>query len=238
MKKILAISLFIIIVGCSFITMQPAFIRPDSDAELTVTDVKVKLIGIGEYAFTQVNGNFYSPVGTPTTTANFEKLYNNDVYVNDIPTMFSFADSTYQIIDTTLNTSVNNNFSWEFPDLANSNNIIQYTTTKPITRVSQFDLSGLTSVSRSSGFSYSHSLIQADSITYVLGTDSLTSLKKTVYTQSYGVSFSPTELSGLTASNEGAFLILVFNTMPKLYNGKKYYFQNNSMVMAMPLPVN
>lgn len=238
MKKTIAFSAAVITLCCSFGTMPSLFIREDADAELTVTDVKVKIIGATEFSFTQVNGNFYKRYTTPGSLSIHEKKRNAFVYVNDVPTMFSLTDSTYKMVDSTLNASVNSNFTWKFPDLSDSSTILQYTTTKPITRVSQFSLSGVSSVSKSSGFSYAHPLVQADSILYLLGADSLTSVKKMVYNQSYGVTYSSMELSGLTTTNEGTFMIFVFNTMPKTYNGKRYYFQNNSTAIVMPLPIN
>ncbi|MES2133451.1 MAG: hypothetical protein V4506_13975 [Bacteroidota bacterium] len=231
----------VILICSSFKPIGPIFVTADADAELIISDVKVKIIGLSEFTFTQVNGNFYNQVSSQNSFLSQndkEKLFNNDVYVNSVSTMFSLVDSTYKIVDSTLMTSPNDNFTWEFMDLTDTNTIIQYTTTKSITRASQFDLLPITTVNKSLGFSYSHPLVQADSITYLLGADSLTSIKKTVYNQSYGVTYSAAELNTLTTTNEGAFMILVYNTMPQIYNGKKYYFQNNSVVMVMPLPIN
>lgn len=233
--------MFIILFFSSFKKVQFIFIANDADAELVMADVKVRIIGLSEFTFTEATGNFYTHPSGMNYLVNQsikEKLYNRDLYVNNKSTMFSLSDSTYKMVDSTFTTSLNDNFTWEFLDLTDTNTIIQYTTTKPITRVSQFNLSNVNSIDKSAGFSYSHPLIQADSIVYLLGTDSLTSIKKTVLNQSYGITYTPTELNNLQTSNEGAFIILIFKSMPQTYNGKKYYFQNNSSVMVLPLPIH
>lgn len=229
--KYATLAMIVIFILSAFGTPPVQNYLSDADGDFVMANVKIRIIGDDEYSFTMANVNFYAE-------SSGLKTYNYEVYADSVGLMYAGSDTTYKYVDPIFSNPGINNFTWSFVDLANSENTIQYTTTKDLARVDSFDLSGVNSVSLTTGFSYSHPTVYADSIVYVLGADSLTSVKKTFTGHSSGVSFSSMELTTLHTNPNGAFIILIFNTMPQSYNGKKYYFQNNSTAMVMPLPIN
>lgn len=211
----------------------------DADGDLIISEIKMRIIGNNEYKFTQAMANFYVNISSSSSfmlnTSN-NKLFNNALYVNSTEIPYNIVDSTYKLaLDTTLENKTN--FTWHFLDLTDTNNVINFTTTKGLNRLDNFNLSIINSVSKSAGFTFSHPTITADSIIYVLGSDSLQSVKKKVIGQSSGVTFTSSELNNLANTSTGGFVILTFNIMPQTVNGKKYYFQNNSLATVMPLPI-
>lgn len=226
------------IIVATIITILSSFMPPIAsvypngvDGEFVMANVKVRIIGLDEYNYTLATSNFYD-------VRNMTKEYYYEVYVDSISLMFANTDTTYKYVDSTFMDINRHEFTWSFVDLTDTNSTIRYTTTKALARVDSFNLSTVNSITKTNGFSYSHPLVHADSIVYVLGADSLTSLRKTIVGQSSGVIFTPTELNALANTNQGAFIIMIFNVMPQTYNGKQYYFQNNSTAMVMPLPIN
>ncbi|HWY09880.1 MAG TPA: hypothetical protein VN026_01075 [Bacteroidia bacterium] len=234
-KKYTFLKTGIIILACvtSGFVLSPTHNYPiDADAELVVSEFKMRVIGNNEYHFSKAYSTFYS-----NGYSNITKTFNGFLSVDDRPLAYSRIDTTYKSsFDSLL--MLSNNYTWEFMDLTDTNNLMRFTTTKAINRLTNVDLTTINSISKSSGFSFTHPLIQADSIVYVIGADSLTSVRKRLFSQSTGVMFTPSELNGLNNTTTGAFLMIVFNMMPQTYNGKKYYFQNNSIATVMPLPIN
>ena len=201
----------------------------DADAELVVAELRVINIGNVDYSITQAYSVFYERVGHPSTKI---KMFNSESYCDSIPLTFAIKDSTYLMIDT--NFYHRTNYNWQFTDITDTNTIIQFSTTKPIVRVGNFS-ANINNVDKNIGFAYTHPQVIADSIIYVIGSDSLTSIKKTIVGSSNGVTFSHTEVSGLNNTADGTLLIVIFNMMPQVYNGRKYYFQNNSTFIATPI---
>lgn len=227
----------LVLISFGFVILPINNYPADADADLIMSEIKIRLIGNNEYKFTQAYANFYSNNSSSSfLSSSGVKINNGIVMVGNTQIPFISTDSTYKLaLDTTLENKLN--FVWSFLDLTDSNNVITYSTTKALNRLDYVDLSLVNSVSKSTGFSFYHPPIIADSIIYLIGSDSLQSVKKKVLLQSNGVVFTPTELSSLANTTTGSFVILVFNIMPQTFAGKKYYFQNNSIASVMPLPI-
>lgn len=203
----------------------------DADAELVVAESRVITTDNADYCFTQAYSIFYDRVNQSTVI----KKFNGEAYCDSVPLAFSKIDSNYVMLDSSFYNR--SNYNWQFTDVADTNVIVQYSTTKPIARVANFS-PNVGNIDKNNGFSYGHPIVYADSIVYIIGADSLSNVRKKLTGNSTGVSFSHTELSSLNSSNEGTLIILIYNMMPQVYNNRKYYFQNNSIFIATPVIIN
>jgi hypothetical protein len=210
----------------------------DADAELAMVKTKIMVLGTQTLDFTIATA-FFKKVENNNTlllapnklkTANFEVKCNNTLL------NFSRFDTSYLSIDTVFKSLTS--YDWRIYDLTDSNTVIDYTTSKPVSNVSNFTFTQSPSINRSNGFNYNHPIIYADSIVYLLGTDSITHVKKTILNQSNGVNFTSAELSALNTYNNGSLAIIIFNAMPQVVNNRKYYFQNNGLFVVSPLQIN
>ena len=196
----------------------------DADGIFYVTQTRFLMVGVGDYSIYGARSSFYSSTGD-TSTGHFI----GNVTLNDSNALFYWRDSTYKSFGMDL--SNDTSFQWQFDDPNSSPTARtqdQFVTTKPLINISNFNLDIIdTNVYRNFPYAYAHPSITADSIIYILASDSLRILKKVTGT-STGISFSPTDMLTLPSSDKGGLFIIVYNVMPAIINGKKYYFQNNS----------
>lgn len=209
----------------------------EADAELIVAESRIIANGYADFTITQAYSIFHDRNNEllPPQNNNLHKKYNGNVYCDSLPLGFSRIDSNYVMIDSSYYNRLN--FNWQFTDITDTNTIIQFSTFKPIGRVSNFS-SSINDIHKDDGFIYSHPQISADSIVYIIGSDSLSSVKKTLIGNSSGVNFSSLELAQLSNTTQGTMVILIYNMMPQIYNNRKYYFQNNSILIITPLNIN
>jgi hypothetical protein len=204
----------------------------DADGIFYITQTKFRVVGDNDYSLYGAQSSLFAKTGD-TSSAHFI----GDVVLNDSTRLF-YIDSTYKVFGMDL--SQDTSFQWQFND-SSSNPAArvqsQYITTKPLVNISSFNLDNIdTNIYRSTSFSYSHPAIHADSILYILSSDSIR-IQKKVVGSSTGISFSASDMTALSASNSGCFFIFIYNVMPVTLNTKKYYFLNNSMAIVSLLHI-
>ncbi len=211
-------------------TSAPAFVDNypfDADGILIIAQTRFRFAGIiPNINFYGASCNIYNQTGDTAT-----KHYIGNVSLND-STLFYLNDSTYKSYGMDL--SQDTSFTWKLGGTITGfiTPVNQYTTTKPLININNFNLDIIdTNLYRNNGFTFSHPSIQADSIVYIIGSGTQRVQKK-ITNSSSGINFTPSDLLTLSQSNSGSFTIAIYNTMPVFLNGKKYYFQNNSLAIV------
>jgi len=204
----------------------------DADGSLILSQLKFRVTGFSEFNLYSAQCRFFTTTGDTASRSNV-----GDVTVNDTIDVVFYTDSIYKMYGMDL--SQDTSFTWKIDNTVNGiiAPINQFTTTKPLINISGFDLSNIdTVVNRGIGFSFSHPMIQADSIIYIFASDTERVQKKFIGSSS-GISFSSSELVNLPQSDLGGFFAIIYNVMPVYLNGKKYYFQNNSVAIVAGIHV-
>ncbi len=204
----------------------------DADGILIIAQTRFRFAGIiPNINFYGASCNIYNQTGDTAT-----KHYIGNVSLND-STLFYLNDSTYKSYGMDL--SQDTSFTWKLGGTITGfiAPVNQFTTTKPLININNFNLDIIdTNLYRGNGFTYSHPSIQADSIIYIMGSDTQRVQKK-ITGSSSGINFTSADLLVLSQSNSGSFTIAIYNTMSVFLNGKKYYFQNNSLAIVSILHV-
>ena len=205
----------------------------DADGALIISHSRFRVVGSADFNMYSIHGEFFSQTGDTSSKHNI-----GDVEINDSISPIFSKDSTYKIFG--MDFSQDTAFTWKFFPQG-VNNIVQvpavFTTTKPLFNINSINLANVdTNVYRGQGFSFSHSIIAADSVVYIFSSDTF-KIQKSVIGPSSSIIFTPAEMLSLPQSDNGGFFMIIYNVMPATFNGKKYYFQNNSSAIVGTLHV-